>query len=137
MGSCELNGPPNRSLRAENRPEHFSRARGRSAAASPRTHSVSAFPARADSADETDVSVALFPANPRHVRMNPFILCPGGPNGSSDAQIELKEQIWIWRDDRNALSEGRVLGQDDRKWRAVVRRGKLIFGSLSSVPGER
>ena len=27
--------------------------------------------------------------------MNPFILCPGGPNGSSDAQIELKEQIWI------------------------------------------
>ena len=69
--------------------------------------------------------------------MNPFILCPGGPNGSSDAQIELKEQIWIWRDDRNALSEGRVLGQDDRKWRAVVRRGKLIFGSLSSVPGER
>ena len=35
------------------------------------------------------------------------------------------------------LSEGRVLGQDDRKWRAVVRRGKLIFGSLSSVPGER
>ena len=82
-------------------------------------------------------TVALLPANPRHVRMNPFILCPGGPNGSSDAQIELKEQIWIWRDDRNALSEGRVLGQDDRKWRAVVRRGQLIFGSLSSVPGER
>ena len=26
--------------------------------------------------------------------MNPFILCPGGPNGSSDAQIELKEQIF-------------------------------------------
>ena len=29
-GLCELNGPPNRSLRAESRPEHFSRARGRS-----------------------------------------------------------------------------------------------------------
>ena len=88
MGSCELNGPPNRSLRAENRPDHFSRARGRSDA-SPKTIPDSGFPARADSADETYVSVALLPANPRHVRMNPFILCPGGPNGSSDAQIEL------------------------------------------------
>ena len=40
----------------------------------PTTHPVSAFPARADSSDETYVSVAPLPAIPRHVRMNPFIL---------------------------------------------------------------
>jgi hypothetical protein len=39
------------------------------------------FPAR--SADEKYAFVALLPAILCHVRMNPFILCPGGPNGSS------------------------------------------------------
>ena len=57
-GFCELNGPPNRCLRAENRPEHFSRARGRSAV-SPTTHPDFGFAARADSADETCVLVAF------------------------------------------------------------------------------
>jgi hypothetical protein len=57
--------------------------------------------------------------------MNPFILCPGGPNGSSAAQIELKEQIWIWRDVRHVLCVARVLGQDGRRWRGGLRRGKV------------
>ena len=59
------------------------------------------------------------------VRMNPFILCPGGPNGSSAAQIELREQILERREEgTNALVSG-GLGQDDRRWRGGVRRGHV------------
>ena len=57
--------------------------------------------------------------------MNPFILCPGGPNGSSAAQIELREQILERREEgTNALVSG-GLGQDDRRWRGGVRRGHV------------
>ena len=100
------------SLRAENRPEHFSRGRGRSDA-SPKTIPDLGFPARADSADETYAFVALLPAILCRVRMNPFILCPGGPNGSSAAQIELREQILTRRGVQALVSGG--LGQDGRR----------------------
>jgi hypothetical protein len=85
----------------------------------PTTHPPSAFPARADSSDETYVSVASLPAIPRHVRMNPFILCPGGPNGSSAAQIELERanlELPRCRDVRmRSVCEVRDLGHDRRK----------------------
>ena len=136
MGSCELNGPPNRSLRAENRPEHFSRARGRSAA-SLRTHPVSAFPARADSADETCVLVALLKPKLCLVRMNPFILCPWGPNGSSAAQIELERANLELAEKSMRSVKCELLAMMAANDAGVSAEESGIFGIVSRVPGER
>ena len=79
--------------------EHFSRGRGRSDA-SPKTIPDSGFPARADSVDEIYAFVALLPASRCRVHMNPFILCPGGTNGSSAAQNELERANLDRREER-------------------------------------
>ena len=112
------------------------RVRGRSAA-SPQTHSVSAFPARADSADETYVSIRLLPASLCRVRVNPFILCPGGLNDSSAAQIELERANLELARRSKMRFEQRALGQDGRRWRGVSAEERCLFGALSRAPGER
>ena len=132
-----INGPPNRCLRAENRPVSTSVESEIARAASPRTHPDLEFPARADLANETCVLVALLKPKLCLVRMNPFILCPG-QNGSSAAQIELREQsLELARRAMRCLSDELLARMAADGAGSPPRTERCIFGALSRAPGER
>jgi hypothetical protein len=69
--------------------------------------------------------------------MNPFILCPGGPNGSSVAQIELEKAKLERREERQCAGEREVLARMVADGAGVSAEERCIFGALSRAPGER
>ena len=70
--------------------------------------------------------------------MTPFIFCPGGPNGSSAAQIEL-ERANLELATRRAMHSVKceILAMMAADGAGVSAKERRIFDALSRAPGER
>ena len=69
--------------------------------------------------------------------MNPFILCPWGPNGSSAAQIELERANLELAEKSMRSVKCELLAMMAANDAGVSAEESGIFGIVSRVPGER